>query len=237
MSFNIRLLLPFFIPIIIMGQESLLFSAGRPSAGEPSTVVPKGFFQFESGWRKNESRSRNVLVRMGLTNRIELRFSLDDIITDHEPFYGGFMGGIMYQLTKEDRKRLESALYVTVSAPNRDDGVSFDGATYKFFAALSAFMGDIGLDFNLGGSSYSETFTVFYTAGVGYDLTDKISVFIEAYGHALTSGFPELVQSVDGGITYRPFHVFQIDINGGLGLTEKGEDTFVEVGLAFRLPH
>lgn len=230
-------------PVITLSQDLIEFSAGRPGASETTSVIPKGLFQFESGWTqiKTKTGNGNFMVRLGLANRVEVRFSLDEVVLKHNPFYSSIGSIIMFQITEERNNQWGSAVIMSISLPEGTDLFSSDPKEYSFIAAFSASLSRrISLGWNLGGSSNrinNESFKYLkYSICGGYDLTEKIGVFIEMYGWTPTVTFGEFIHSIDGGVIYQLFDTVQIDVNTGLNQINDLNEIFVDFGIVFRLP-
>ena len=41
---------------------------------------------------------------------------------------------------------------------------------------------------------------------------------------------------IDGGLTYKVYSNFQLDIAGGVGISEEAEDRFLGAGFSYRIP-
>lgn len=229
------------IPGVGLSQEIPDFNAGRPGAAETSTIVPKGYYQVETGWTLTNSGSGYLMVRTGLSNRMECRFSFNDLSFEQSPLLGGLMGGILYQLTEESGRRPKTSLLFTLSIPNSDDGMVVDETQYNLIVPFSSTISDhVSLGWHLSASYFQiggeAQMDLAYAAALGCDLAEKIGVFIEVYGGGPTDKLSEVSHSLDGGITYQILDNIQIDINGGFSLSNNSNDTFLDFGVAFRLP-
>jgi len=90
------------------------------------------------------------------------------------------------------------------------------------------------LSYNLGAEwdGISPEPTFIYTLTSGYSFSEKISGYIELYGF-----IPQIQKAdhrFDAGLNYllNPNH--QLDISGGIGLSETSPDYFVALGYSFR---
>jgi len=151
------------------------------------------------------------------------------------------MAGILYQLTEESGRRPETSLLLTLSIPNSNDGMVVDETQYNLIVPFSSTLSD---QFSLGWhlrTSYciigGETqIDLAYAVALGCGLAEKIGAFIEIYGGGPTDKLSEVSLSLDGGITYQILDNVQIDINGGFSLSNNSDGTFLDFGVAFRLP-
>jgi hypothetical protein len=79
------------------------------------------------------------------------------------------------------------------------------------------------------------TASAVYTLALGIALSDELGTFIEFFGETPT-GKGKPVNFVDGGFTYALADNLQVDILGGVGISEAADDWFVGAGLVWRLP-
>jgi hypothetical protein len=90
------------------------------------------------------------------------------------------------------------------------------------------------LSYNLGaewdGVTPVTTFT--YTLTTGYSLTEKLGIYIEFFG--FLPQFEKADNQFDGGFTYLINPNQQLDISGGIGLSEVAPRYYVSLGYSFR---
>ncbi|MBS1259520.1 MAG: hypothetical protein MAG551_02592 [Candidatus Scalindua arabica] len=230
----------FICAALVSGQQPD-FNAGRPGATETSTPVPKGFYQLESGGTYSGGTTGNIMMRTGITDRLEVRFSFDDLAAPPSSVYGGVMGGLMFKIRDESDRGPETAFVATVSVPN-EGGLSFNGSEYNLIATFSKSITHlVSAGWSVGTTVYKhdikQTSDVLYTATLGYQLSEKTGVFIEMYGGSPSSDFNQITHTIDGGIMYQLHDIIQIDVNGGLAMSGEGEDPFFDIGFAYRLPN
>ena len=102
----------------------------------------------------------------------------------------------------------------------------------------------LALGYNLVGAWTSEedapgdrdtTASVAYSIVLGIALSEQLGTFIEFFGQTPTAeGKP--ANSFDTGLTYLIADNLQIDVLGGVALSEAADDWFVGAGLVWRLP-
>ena len=74
-----------------------------------------------------------------------------------------------------------------------------------------------------------------YTVVLGTALSDRLGAFIEFFGDAPThEGKP--ANAVDAGLTYLLADNVQVDVLGGVGLSDAADDWVIGAGLVWRLP-
>lgn len=91
------------------------------------------------------------------------------------------------------------------------------------------------LGYNLGFESENavQTTNFFYSASLGIGLTSKLGSFMEIYGNFPTDDYSSN-QNIDGGFTYLINNNVQIDIYGGLGLSEESNNFILGTGIGLR---
>ncbi len=70
---------------------------------------------------------------------------------------------------------------------------------------------------------------------LGIGLTEKLGMYVESYGLINSNTFPE--NMLDAGFTYSIRNNLQVDVSGGIGISEDAIDNFISAGLSWRLPH
>ena len=79
---------------------------------------------------------------------------------------------------------------------------------------------------------YSDSPSYLYTFVNGFSLTEKLGLFVEFYGDFHIDEYPH--HHFDMGFTYAVKPNLQIDILGGVGLTDVSDNGFVGAGLVWR---
>ena len=75
-----------------------------------------------------------------------------------------------------------------------------------------------------------------YSAVLGISMTDRLGSFVEFFGDVPVNPGRKPANLVDGGFTFLVRDNFQLDLAGGIGLTDAAEDWFVGVGISYRIP-
>ncbi len=223
----------------------------RPTQSESSSIVLQSSLQIESGLRfgtdKELLRTNRLdiesLFRYGLLKNMELRLLLGYRSVNVSGIPGGSVRGLTpvtvgtkIAITEERgilpemafSGHLNLSYFGTPEFRPEDVEPSF---RFSFTHTLSE---KISLGYNLGMEWEGAEEAGIYTLVLGIGLTDRLSIYIEQFG-ALLGDF-NLEGSANGGLTYLLSNNFQIDLTGGLGLTNHEEDAFVSVGLSWRLP-
>jgi hypothetical protein len=269
-----KVLVLFFIilAVILLGagktgaQELDDIITDRPDQTESAVTVPKGFIQVELGGSiektyeyvpgvtsidtvKGYTHSYpSVLLRYGLSKRVELRFGIEYMqykekakFDENMPGESGLspvMIGTKISLFKENGARPETALLLGLNIPFKSNSPfqsKYVGVDFRFSMAHTL-SERFALSYNLGGEWDGDNphATGIYTLSLGISLINKLSVFVESYGFLPQGDVPD--HRVDGGITYLIAKNIQADVSGGIGISDISPDYFVGLGISFRLP-
>jgi hypothetical protein len=221
----------------------------RPDFTESGIVVPMGSLQFEGGltWESNAGDVRSfsgpeLLVRWGLTSRLELRFGFPDYVgVWNGQAQSGFADpsiGTKLQLGPI-AEGWDLATVVTVSAPGGEAGFSSDGWDPSVILTTG---GGIGGTWSLGSQVFGELATNMGDREFFWGGTLVLGTSIGSQG--TTGAFFELAATMpEEGTTAVTFHhgythlltkTLQFDVHGGAGLTESAPDFFIGAGLVYR---
>lgn len=230
----------------------------RPDQTESSDIVPKHALQVETGLLvENDANNlfstqsftyNTTLLRFGLLDNLELRAGLDyaretntvnntsisSTFSGISPLYTGFkvkvaeekgwapqvafLGGLAFPFTANaDRKTNNTAV----------------GMRFAFSHTLSD---RFSLGYNLGAEwdGDSPVPGYYYSAALGMGVTDKLGAFIESYGLVPESGGAEHL--LDAGVTYLVLSNLQLDLSGGIGLSDAAIQNFISFGLSILIP-
>lgn len=238
----------------------------RPDQTESSAPVPRGTVQLEVGGSFQRFDDRDVrlevqeipgtLVRFGMTDRVELRLGWTGFV-DQELSLGGSTEsvdgagdgelGVKVALSEERGRRPESAFLFSTSVPWGDADLTSDRFDPSFrFLAGHTLTDRLSFGYNAGMAWSSrrgargvvETVSVAeYTAALGISWTERLGAFVELFGELPVDAPGGDVHSFDGGFTYLLRPNLQLDVSGGVGLTDTAADWFVGAGIAVRFPH
>lgn len=103
------------------------------------------------------------------------------------------------------------------------------------------------LSYNLGAEwdGVTEQATAIYTISLAIGLIDRLGMYVEGYGFLTENsnkdnqfnGSYSNDHRVDAGFTYLLRNNFQLDVSGGIGLSEISPDNFLSCGLSWRFPY
>lgn len=234
---------------------------------QSAVTVGRGVVQIEGGYsyfyKDNEGEIESshttpeMLLRMGLTEDIELRLRWNhawSFIDVHDDRTGSedLRYSLKLQMTRqcECGCRPTSALEIRGSAPTGGDAWSTDQAEFSldyiyqwefcedFTLAGSTGFGTNGFgDFGFVGEAPGEdNFTaISQSAVIGLELSELNVLYVEWYGIFSTGLEEEYSTSVfNVGIDHYMSDDFVVDLRAGIGLTDESDDFFIGVGGGYR---
>ena len=232
-------------------------SVDRPGFTESSDTVGRGFVQFEMGtsyeWSGHDGNRDRIftaplaLMRVGLSKRLELRFSTDGYMLDTYGF------GAAHAVTRgetdlevgaklvlfDHRHPVQLALIPMASLPTGKTGVTSGTVDPTVKVTWSA---DLPHGFDVSGNMnverlgdtlgrYTESALTF---SLGKALGERWSAYWETFGF-LPKGRPGTAAwTVDGGITRTVGGNVQLDVEMGRGITASAPDWFISGGIGIR---
>ena len=258
MKYIVSLVLSLFVLTSVNAQELPGIATDRPDQTEGSSTIPQNTLQIETGfiWQGNKTASSgtrelnyfNTLIRFGLLENFELRAFFNYADVRLTPVDGGadtnfrgfvpFAFGTKIEVAKQKGVIPELAMLATISIPNtgsKDFDILNMSSDFRFAMGwaitnrISA-GANIGAQWNTivpGGSG-------FYSAVVGVSIFKWMNGFVEIYGWLPENNFPD--HRFDGGFTFPVKKNLQLDVSGGIGLSDISPDYFVNAGVAWRIP-
>lgn len=237
----------------------------RPDQTESASTVAKGLWQLELGYlllrdnpgtsHSDELRAAAGLLRIGVSSRVELRVGwVGYSLLDQESpaarsrVSGTSDGGLgaKFGLVEGSGLKPQVALLVGTSLPIGDDEFTSDHYDPGFRFALSHQVSPrIDLGYNIGmawlttiddAQIESTESLVQYTLAAGFALTETVGAYVEIFGDQPTRGGEANQTSFDGGFTWGLRDNLQLDLEGGIGLTDGAPDWFAGLGLVIRWP-
>ena len=235
------------------GEDPLV--TDRPDATESPETVRPGRFQIEGGYtllgvdELREHSLGEILVRVGVVDRIELRFGLNSYSWLRTPD-GTVSGlsdtsfGLKAKLVQGNGSGLASptlALLVSTTLPTGADEFSSGGAEPDIRLAAAWELSErVGLASNIGwayandrdaGERFHELAS---SVALGYGLSERWGAFIEYFGFYPVDQVRPSENFVDGGLTYLVRPDFQLDGRVGYGLNGADDSFFVGFGTTAR---
>lgn len=244
-------LLAFQVTMHATAQQKDRIKTDRPNESEVADLVPKRYFQIESGIyseKKSESERDvihpHTLLRYGIAEWIELRvltnfstltkkmISSDKISTGLEPV----APGVKISLLKQKNIIPSTSLLLHAGIPSL---ASKDFKAKHLAPEIRVLMenslsDNVELTYNAGleWDGFEKHPTWLYTISPGFDIGDRFEAFIEAYGYF--NKYEAAQHTIDGGIEFFVNKDFAVDICSGFGLNKSASNFFVTFGGSIR---
>jgi hypothetical protein len=236
-----------------MGTRDALVS-DRPDFTESASTIAPHHVQVEAGQttsREGDTRSNavgEVLVRAGLTSRLELRVSGNSWVHERQPelVHSGLEDGaigIKYRIADGPDApswRPTFSVIAHTTLPTGSDAFRAARAQpeVKLLGAwtLSDRLGfssnvNIGRPFD-GARSYTE---IAASASLGAALSERVGAYAETFGFAPQDGTGTISRFANAGVTFLFSPDVQLDVRAGVGpATQRTRDYFAGVGLVVR---
>jgi hypothetical protein len=243
-----------------MGAERHLFgwdaepltgaiNADRPGFSASPQTVPPGRLQVEGGYQFTADRGVDghvlplLLLRAGLTKKLELRISWDGLSwTENngrfKPEASDMRLGLKAQLSEQTRLLPAIGLLGVLSLPtgngsSTSNGVDPTGGLLwnHNLAAGPGIFGTVLMRSVTGDDG--RFFEAANAIGVSLPINARFGSFVEYFGFYRKGGIGP-AHNLDGGLTCLLNDNLQLDINGGFGINGRADDYFLGAGLAFR---
>ena len=251
------------IPTAIFSAEIPELTTDRPDQTESSVTILPGFVQIETGVTHSSAGDHSVtelpgtLVRIGVTDRIELRIGTEGWIIDDELDTRGFGDsevGVKLGLFEENGWIPKSSLLAGFCIPTAKtafEGKRFDPKlkcscrhTSVRWTGSNTITDRLSSGYNLGvgwecekeGGHRHMLAYLPYSVAFGYGVTDRLGVFGEFFGSIPVNPGGKPSNLIDAGFTFLVLDNFQLDLAGGAGLSDAAEDWFVGAGASYRIP-
>jgi hypothetical protein len=247
---KLRLLLISFLFYSLSCSAQEKIDTDRPDQTESAFTVPKGYFQAEFGFNKeNTFRKDYTLVhpsalfkygfkKMELRLETTLSSEYEHLIPNPkwshglEPVEIGFKAAICEQ--KGLRPKVSLIMHTTV--PFISSGAFKDTIiTPSFRFCMQHTTGErSALGVNFGASwDHLKKMRWNYTIAEGFDISDKFYFYVEAFGSFFKGYRPE--HSLDAGLAYYISHDVKADISAGKGISSTAPKSYVALGFSFRV--
>ena len=230
----------------------------RPDQTESAAIVPFNMLQVETGFiyegdetemaEFTNTTYNTTLLRYGLFKSTELRVGmeyLDETVklkpSGPESSANGFSPlytGLKVKITEEKGWVPEMAILGSLTWPAAADQELKPAyvAPAMRLAFAHTLSDKLSLGYNLGTEWDGETpvASYFYSVVLGIGITSSIGAFVETYGSMYENSKHQ--HKADAGITWLVHKNFQLDLSGGIGLSEISPDYFISFGLSYRIP-
>ena len=235
------------------GAELPELVTDRPDFTESTEVVGKGVFQMESGFTVARSQGGSslsgpeLLMRVGLSKRLELRFGGDGFLRERTPGGESFTGrsdselAMKIRLFDQGRYRPALSLIPIVSAPVGSAYFSSGGYDPTVKVALGK---DLARGFSVGGNvNFSSLNTpqgrfrqTAWSASLGHDVGRGFGAYWEVFGFVPWDKDGSAAWLANTGISRSIGKNVQFDVRVGKSLTDSGPNWFWGMGMAVRQP-
>jgi hypothetical protein len=238
----------------------------RPDATESAVVVPRGYYQFELGWTHSEYEDEGIkdvvdsfpelLVRIGLSRRVELRAGFDGYEWEEVGSSGTEIEsregitdtnlGVKVGLFEEKGALPQMAVLATLNFPTGAEEFTESRVLPELRMAFSNTLTErLSLGYNVGAFWFKEeradgtettSSSAIWSVSLGVGITEWLSGYVEALGNPVLSALGSTSSAVDGGLTYLVRPNIQLDLAGGTGISGDAPDWFAGLGVSFRVP-
>lgn len=239
--------------------SSVFLVTDRPTDSVSPLVVPKGSFQFETGYKYSrfdteqgnldEQSFPDFLFRYGLGEHFEARlfasgWNVTEVAGDSTTGFSDITVGTKIQLTKPRGRMSITSLLIDVSLPTGSASETSDYVIPKVLLVGGYELSDrYSLTYNIGPSlvTFKEAgaretrWDLSYALAFAALARSNINLFAELYGAVKEGSAPE-TRNLQVGTTIRVAPQFQLDFRVGTGLVSASPEWFAGAGLAFRLP-
>ena len=236
------------------GSESKPLVSDRPDFTDGPETVAAGRFQVEAGYtfsRKGDDKENTLgelLLRVGLSQRIELQLGLNSYVWRDSPDgvsqgFDDMSLGVKIKLVEgaESFELTQPTIGVIVrtTLPTGSDDIGEDKPQPEIILALGWDLSErLSLEANLKyayRSEEGERFNQFAGSLVlNYALTEKLGVFLEYFGLVPESNSGPNASFLHGGLTYLVNDDLQFDIHAGFGINQTDPNYFAGVGVSWR---
>lgn len=218
----------------------------RPDLADGIQIVPRGHFQVEAGttlaWAGDTEvlTVGEVMVRLPWSERVETRFQILNygVSWGEESLHGFFDPAVDVKWKLFDSAATDFGLIVGSTLPLGEK--IYRNRHLQPYATLvldRALSERSAFSLNLGGASVSgpdETIQV-VSGGLSFafQLSSKLTVFLEGYAWDRTEPGGPGEQVLDGGLQFLLNDRLAVDVRVGTGFGRTADDGFVGVGAAF----
>ena len=228
-------------------DPSQSISTDRPSFTNASTTVPCRTLQFENGLNETAVQGQRswdlpqTVLRFGATTRTELRFTAPDYYwnTASGNTFATGLGDLSIGLKQQlgPVHGFDLAAMATLSLPTGAQSVSSHGYdatlqlpwSHKLPGSLTA-EGMFSIAWPTQNGRHNVTGQ--FTGLIDRQLTKSWDGFVEYAGTFPGQGGPQHI--LDFGSTYKLSSNQQVDVHGGLGLSDAASNRFIGAGYSFR---
>ncbi len=248
------------LPLAAMAQESSPpeFETDRPDRTEASSVVPKGYYQLETGFRYQKDRKNGIeqkewmypqaLLRIGVFEKAELRlegtyrrqdYRHADLLFQQHKGLSNLRVGTKIKLAEENGVLPETSVLGMLEMPLGHDQFEPEKVAPQIrLLFTNKLTQNLKLQYNVGYRRQKEQGDMEnklqYTAAFSGKLSEKLTLFAEFFGEKTKESRPK--NQVDGGLQFMVLPNLQIDAIAGAGISSAAPEFFLGGGISLRLP-
>lgn len=238
-------------------SEPGALSTDRPVQSETPFTVPKRHLQFEMGVNYEQGNEHaynlntapNLLIKYGLTERLELRMTNNYINLENrnKSFIDGSdsnhtisgvddpLFGLKYKLVGAGGGNTNAVVSLS-SKVNAWGAEEFEQINTNLLlrATMARSFTDswyaiVGLEYGFYDGIDDQ---IFYVVQTGYSFSFGLTALIEYYGY---SSISEVKDAVNGALVYLINDRHQVDLSGGVGIDDNFYSHYFSLGYSFRL--
>jgi len=235
--------------VTVKAQSLPSIETDRPDQTECPYIVPAGHFQLETGFNFEAINSKEkkwilptALWKYGINQQFELRLitEINNNRTNGQSSFGLLPAEIGFKVRlMEENGILPLTSFIShISIPNASSpkfSTRYFAPNFRF-TMLHTLSERLTLSYNLGaewdGENPEPIFI--YTLAPAYSFTDRLGAYIEIYGFLPHQHKAD--HRTDGGIFYLIKNNIQLDISGGMRITENAPEYYGALGFSIRLP-
>jgi hypothetical protein len=231
------------LSFMLKAQEQAPIATDRPDQTETPNITPSRWLQCELGFLHENIEGGSyqtfpsALWKYGINKNFELRLISELGRQDQTLGLQPITLGFKVHLFDEKAARPTTSLIVHMTTPNFG---SKEFSTPKWapsfrFLSQNNFKNGWSLGYNYGAewNGDSRKPTWLYTLSAAKSLSSVMGFYVETYGYYQTSS--KLDKRFDGGLTFLLNPNVQLDASGGLGVGSSELNTYLSLGLSWRV--
>jgi hypothetical protein len=245
------------------GTEPPELNSDRPNFTQAATVVPHKTIQLETGFGYQRSKSENefkksylyptTLIRAGILKKVELRINFDFEQENRMPMFSTGLAKSATKMRGFDNVQVGTKIaLVEARGAIPDVGILASlslpvglkeyrpphAAPLLELLFNSHFSDKLELQYNFGYRKHQDEneylVQLLYSASVIGHITKNLQGFAEFQAYKTHQQAAE--NSIAGGFMYKLLPNLQLDILGGLGVSEVAPDFYTATGITWRVP-
>lgn len=242
--------------LILTGYSAIgqvVIDTDRPDQTESATVLPKYYFQLETGLIREKDHDLVTFVhptalwKYGIHKRLELRLITELVSTETPiilPAGNKILTGLLpiqigskISLWEEKGLLPKTSLIAQLGLPaSSSKKFRPSHPAPNFRLAMAHTLGEnFGLGYNLGAEWDGENRSPhwIYSIAPGYCISEKWYLYIEFFGSAVKGAMPQ--NNIDGGVAYNLSDNCKLDLSLGKGISKGAIDKYIALGFSFRV--